>query len=205
MRLNSRRLRRRVLPVRNPGGVIGTATVVAPGLALTALHVITRDGPATLSVGEHARYPVAAVQSLPLAGYRDAGELARRSQRYAEHLTGGPVDHALSTVDLALLTVPGLPGPAVSPRGDPVSPGEHLVVPGYPGGYWSVNHGPVVGTDGADFAVRMLLGPGASGAPALDLHNRLAGVVTLDHHTATICVGPPLVSTFLYRFLTPRR
>lgn len=203
MRPEARRLRRGVLPVRNECGVIGTATVVAPGLALTALHVITHDAPAALSVGEHAGYPVAAVRSLPLTGYQDQVEPARRSQRYAERLTGDPVDHALSTVDLALLTAPGLPGPAVLPRTEPIRVGEHLVVPGYPGGQWSVTRGPVIATDDADFAVRMLLGPGASGAPALDRNNRLAGVVALDHEMATICVGPILVSTFLYRFLRP--
>jgi V8-like Glu-specific endopeptidase len=198
MRLHPRRLRRSVLPVCNPRGVIGTATAVAPGLALTALHVIAAQDPGELSLGHG--HPVAAVESLPLAEYR--GEHARLSQERAERLVGWDVEGVLGTVDLALLSVPGLPpGPLLRPREAPVEVDEHLVVPGYPGGYWGVNQGPVTGTDGADFAVHMLLGPGASGAPALDAENRIAGVVTLDHESATVCIGPALITEFLHRLL----
>ncbi|GAA5172706.1 hypothetical protein GCM10023321_72940 [Pseudonocardia eucalypti] len=195
MRLSPRPLRRAVLPVRNPHGVIGTATVVAPGLALTALHVITPERPGSLSLGSN--YPVVAVETLPVAEYHGVQEHAHRSQRRAQRLVGGDIDVALGTVDLVLLAVPGLHGPVLSPRATPVEVGEHLVVPGYPGGHWCVSQGPVTGADEADFAVQMLLGPGASGAPALDRDHRLAGVVTLDHEAATVCIGPVLVSTFL--------
>jgi V8-like Glu-specific endopeptidase len=205
MRLSPRRLRRAVLPVRNPHGTIGTATAVAPGLALTALHVIAPEDPHGLSLGSGPGYPVVAIETLPLVEYRGAQETAVRSQQRAQRLVGEDIDSALGTVDLALLAVPGLHGPALSPRTTPVEVGEHLVVPGYPGGHWSINQGPVTGTDDADFAVQMLLGPGASGAPALDHDNRLAGVVTLDHESATVCIGPALITTFLHQLLAVTR
>lgn len=198
MRLSARWLRRGVLPVSGPYGLIGTASVIGPGLALTALHVVAPQDPVTLRLGRDPGCPVAQVFTLPIHGYVGAIEPARRSQRRAQQLTGAGRYPVLDTVDLALLAVPDLPlCPALRPRGTGVREGEHLVVPGFPGGHWCVSQGPVVGHDDADFAVRMLLGPGASGSPALDRDHRLAGVVTLDHESATICVGPVLLTTFL--------
>lgn len=197
-----RRLRRCVLPVRNPRGPIGTATVVAPGLALTALHVITPENPATLTVGEHPGYPVRDVEALALTEFGDARELAQRSQRRNNQLTGSHTsDSYLGTVDLALLAVPGLRTPPLAPRSEPIKVGEHVVVPGYSCGHWQLTHGPVTGADAADFAAHLLLGPGASGAPALDMAGRLVGVVTLDHESATICIGPLLLAAFLRQFM----
>lgn len=202
MRCQGGRLRRGVLPVCAAGGVIGTATVVAPGLALTALHVIAPRNSEQLSLG--GGHPITSVESLSLTEYGAATEHAYRSQWRAALLVGADTETPLGTVDLALLVAPGLPRRwAPPPRHCPVAVGECLVVPGYPGGHWSISQGPVTGTDGADFALRVLLGPGASGAPVLDAHNRLAGVVTLDHQSATICVGPHLLNTFLQRLLVP--
>lgn len=200
MKVPQRRLRRWVLPVRTPQGTIGTATMVAPGRALTALHVITTDDPEKLRLG--AGLAVRDVETLPVAAYRAARWPALRSKERAEWLVGGDFEAAQGTVDLALLEVPGLRGAAPRLRFAPVKPGEQMLVPGYPGGDWSISQGPVTAADDADFAVQMLLGPGASGAPALDRNNRLAGVVTLDHESATICIGPELLTVFLHQLLT---
>lgn len=193
----TRKLRRAVPPVRNPRGAIGTATVIGDGLALTALHVIAPEDPGKLWLGD---LPVKHASTLTLDGYpADALPPAHRSWRRGLRLAGAGID----TVDLALLLVPGLRAEAPPVRSSPVRVGEPLVVPGYPCGRWGVTQGPVTGTDGADFGVQLLLGPGASGAPALDEAGRLAGVVTLDHEAATICVGPSLVTTFLRRLGVP--
>lgn len=182
MRLNSRWLRRGVLPVCSARGIVGTASVLGPGLALTARHVVTPDRSATLWLGQCGGYPVASVERLSLPGCRRA--------------TAGPVD-------LALLLVPGLRRPRIVPRSAPAEPGEHLVVPGYPGGFWRVSHGPVTGVADTSFGMRMLLGPGASGSPALDRENRLVGVVTHDNESGTFCVGPRPLNAFLRQCLTP--
>ncbi|GAA5159562.1 hypothetical protein GCM10023321_40880 [Pseudonocardia eucalypti] len=199
MNPSSRRLRRSVLPVRDSRDTVGTATVIAPGFALTALHVIIMGNPRALTVGYHPRLPVSGVRTLALTEYTGVHEHARRSQQRAQRMVWNDTDHALATVDLALLELRGLHNPPLRPRPTPVHTGEHLVVAGYPGGHWSINKGPVTGTDDADFALRMLLGPGASGAPAIDHSNQLAGIVTLDHELATICIGPRLLATFLHQ------
>ncbi|GAA5172784.1 hypothetical protein GCM10023321_73100 [Pseudonocardia eucalypti] len=200
MKPTPRRLRRSVLPVRNRNGAIGTATAVSEGLALTALHVIAWEDPATLRLGCDPGLVVCDVATLPLTDYQRVHEQASRSLWRAQAMVGDTVD-ALGTVDLALLAVPGLNAPPLQPRERPVEVGEHVVVPGYPGGQWSITRGPVTGADDADFAVRLLLGPGASGSPVVDQDGRLVGVVTLDHEVATICVGPGLLAAFLGQFL----
>lgn len=190
-----RLLRRGVLPVRNGFGLIGTASVVAPGLALTALHVVAPESLAELRVGDGHR--VRSVATLPLDDYRGDYARAARSRLHAQQLVGDDPAADLGTVDLALLAVPELRGPVLEVRADPVELGEIVVVPGYPCGRWSVTRGPVTSDDGADFGARLLLGPGASGAPVLDAEARLVGVVTLDHREGTLCIGPRLVTTFL--------
>jgi trypsin-like peptidase len=195
MRLHPRGLRRAVLPVCNRLEVIGTATAIAPGLALTALHVVAQQDPGSLSLGGCC--PVAAVESLPLAEYGAASGTAARSQRRVQRLVDTEVEEALGTVDLALLIAPTLHAPAIRPRESPVAVGEHVLLPGYPGGYWSLNQGVVTEADDGEFAVNALLGPAVGGAPALDFDNRLVGVVGLGHRAATMCVGPALLTAFL--------
>ncbi|GAA5175165.1 hypothetical protein GCM10023321_80670 [Pseudonocardia eucalypti] len=187
-------LRRAVLPVDSAFGTIGTASVVAPGLALTALHVVGQEPLDGLRVGSRG---VRSVATLPLLDYREAYGLATRSRLRAQRLVGADPATDLDTVDLALLVVPGLRGPAPRLRTTRLKAGEPVIVPGYPCGRWSVTQGPVTELDGADFAARLLLGPGASGAPVLDREARLVGVVTLDHEAGTVCVGQRLVTTFL--------
>jgi hypothetical protein len=194
-----RRLRRGVLPVRGPGGPIGTGTVIAEGVALTALHVIAPEPVDQLGFGHPGAtgrgLPVRATATLPLHRYGTDRALARRSERRAGELAGDTG----GTVDLALLAVPGLRAPSVPLRATAIQCGEQIMVPGYPGGGWSVTQGPVIGLDDADFTVRVLLGPGASGAPAIDQAGRLAGVVTLDNEAGTICIGPALLTAFTSR------
>lgn len=186
-----RRVRRAVLPVLGPSGPVGTGAVIADGVVLTALHVIAPEPLDTLAVGER---PVRAAATLPLARYGPDLTPALRSRHRALQLTG--VDDG--TVDLALLSAPGLRVPSSLPiRACPVRDGERMVVPGYPGGTWSLTAGPVIGHDSADFTVQLLLGPGASGAPVIDDAGRLAGVVTLDNESGVICVGPRLIEAFL--------
>lgn len=190
-----RLLRRCVLPVGDPRGPIGTATVVGEGLALTALHVVAPEEPAQLRVGPNLL--VHGITTLRLRDYQSNEDRACRSQRRAHELLWESTDHISDTVDLALLAVPRLHAPPLVPRTSPVAVGEYVMVPGYPNGRWSITRGPVTGVDDADFTARLLLGPGASGAPALDDRGRLVGVVTIDHEAGTICIGPALVTAFL--------
>jgi hypothetical protein len=194
-----RRIRRSVVPVLGPRGPIGTGTVIAAGVVLTALHVIAPEAADQLAVGPSTTtsrgLPVRATATLPLAGYDADRHLADRSRQRAQQLTGTDDD----TVDLALLAVPGLGAPALPIRVSPVRAGEHVIVPGYPGGHWNITRGPITGHDDADFTAHLLLGPGASGAPAIDHHGHLTGVVTLDNEAGTICIGPQLVAVFLRR------
>jgi Trypsin-like peptidase domain len=197
-----RRLRRSVLPVHGPAGPIGTGTVIATGVALTALHVIAPEPVDQLGFG-HRRatghgLPVRATATLPPRRFGGDRALARRSQRRARELAGD----AGATVDLALLAVPELRAPTVPLRATSIQLGEQIMVPGYPGGEWSITQGPVIGLDDADFTVHLLLGPGASGAPAIDQAGRLAGVVTLDNEAGTICIGPALLTAFTSRLRT---
>lgn len=196
-----RRIRRSVLPVQGAEGPIGTGTVIDDGVALTALHVITPEPPDQIGFGyttpTRRGLPVLTTATLPLREYGSDQELARRSRWRARELT----DTDDGTVDLVLLAVPGLRAPGVPVRVTPVRQGEHVVVPGYPGGQWSITEGPVVGYDEADFTVHMLLGPGASGAPAIDQAGRLTGVVTLDNEAGAICIGPALLASFIRRTL----
>lgn len=106
---------RGVLPVRNRIGAVGTASVVGPGLALTALHVVNTQPVRALWVGDAE---VRSVATLPLADYVGAYATAFRSRLRAEQLAGP--DPNLHTVDLALLTVPGPRGPAMRVRDTPL-------------------------------------------------------------------------------------
>lgn len=204
MRLLPRRLRRSVLPVHNHRGAIGTATVIAEGLAMTALHVVVPEDAGQLSLGVDPGVPVRSVETVPLADYADVCAQAFDSYQRNRDLVSVRAD-GLHTVDLALLVAPGLSGPSLRTRRDLAEVGEPVVVAGYPRGHWHVTRGPVIGVDGSDFAVRLLLGPGASGAPVLDHDRRVVGVVTLSYDGGVICVGPRLISTFLARLLPSER
>lgn len=194
-----RRIRRSVLPVHGRHGPIGTGTVIAAGVVLTALHVIAPEAANQLAAGPTTTtsrgLPVRATATLPLPGYGADRQLADRSHQRAQQLTGTDDN----TVDLALLAVPGLGAPALPIRVSPVRAGEHVIVPGYPGGHWNITRGPITGHDDADFTAHLLLGPGASGAPAIDHTGHLTGVVTLDNEAGTICIGPRLLVAFLRR------
>lgn len=186
-------LRDSVQPVRDGAGtIVGTAVTVGPGLVLTALLVVDPDPVSTVGAG----HPVGEVVALPARGFGSARALADRSYRRSRVLTGDD----LGTVDLALLRVDGPAAPPVPLRGGPVRVGDRIAVAGYPGGWWTVTFGVVTGADESDFRAHMVLGPGASGAPAFDGDGRLAGVVTLDHADAgAIIVGTALLGAFVPR------
>lgn len=198
-----RRIGLGVFAVRGRSGPIGTATVITNGIALTALHVIAPEQPNHLRLCDptqpaSAGLAVRAATTLPLNGYGPERELAQRSMHRARYLTG-TFD---TTVDLALLSVPELRAPGLPIRTTPVRDGELVMVPGYPRGQRSITQGPIVGHDNADFTIHALLGPGASGAPVIDQHGGLTGIVTLDTETGTICIGPQLLITLIRRLRT---
>jgi trypsin-like peptidase len=194
-----RRIRHSVFAVHGQHGPIATATVIAHGVALTALHVITPGQPHQLRLGDtqapSAGCAVRAAITLPLEGYRTESELARRAMRRARRLTGARD----STVDLALLSVPGLRAPVLPIRATPVRDGESVMVPGYPAGQWSVTQGRILSHDNAGFLARLRLDPGAVGAPVMDQHGGLTGVVTRDTESGIVCIGPRLLITFIRR------
>lgn len=182
--------------------LIGTGTVIAKGVALTALHVVAPEPINQLGFGHRTRtglgLAVRATATVSLDGYGADRDVAERSHQRALQLSGSDDN----TVDLALLAVPGLCAPALPIRAAPPHKSEHVIVPGYPGGQWSITQGPVIGSDETDFTAHLLLGPGASGAPVIDHAGQLTGVVTLGHETGTICIGPRLITTFLRRVRT---
>jgi hypothetical protein len=194
-----RRIRHSVVTVHGQHGPIGTATVIANGVALTALHIIRPGQQHQLRLGDtqasSAGFAVRGAITLPLEGYGTERELARRCVQRARQLTGT----RCTTVDLALLSVPGLCAPVLPVRAAPVRDGETVIVPGYPVGQWSVTQGPVVSHGNADFIARVPLHPGAIGAPVIDQHGGLTGVVTLDTESGVVCIGPRLLITFIRR------
>ncbi len=183
-----------VVPIQgHEGHIIGTGVAVAPGRVMTALHVIDLQPLTSLQV---AALPVVASATLPWRHYRGHRETARESYHRARTLTG----YDAGTVDLALLAVPELDVPVLPIRRTPIEDGELLALAGYPNGRWHVTVGPVTSHDSADFVAHVLLGPGISGAPALDTNLNLAGLITMDHATAgAIAIGPQLLATFLTR------
>lgn len=185
---------RAVVPIRGRAGhVIGTGVAVGPGRVLTALHVIDPEPVAALRV---ARHPVHGRATLPWRHYGPFRAAARASYERTRTLTGGDS----GTVDLALLAVPGLTAPPLPVRALAIQDGELVTIGGYPNGRWQLTSGPVTGHDGADFIAHVLLGPGISGAPAVDAYNDLAGLLTMDHESAgAILVGPQLLDTFVHR------
>ncbi|GAA5175162.1 hypothetical protein GCM10023321_80660 [Pseudonocardia eucalypti] len=96
--------------------------------------------------------------------------------------------------ELALLVVPGLAGPALRPREEPAWVGEHLLLPGYPGGYWAVGQGTVASAALGHFSLRGSFSPGT---PALDVAGCLVGITT----SGTRCAGPPRLTGFLDQLL----
>lgn len=173
------------------GAVIGSGVVVAPDTVLTAFHVLRGEvGSSLLVTGRPATDRVV---TLPMWRYGRGRKVARISHRRSCVLTGVDSD----TVDLAMLTVPDLGLPAAPIRRSAVWPGERVAVAGYPNGRWTVSLGPVTSADEADYVAHVLLGPGASGAPAIDSAGRICGVLTMDHLTAgAILIGPLLLAAF---------
>jgi S1-C subfamily serine protease len=184
-----------VLPIYGANAtVIGTGTVIAAGLVVTALHVVDPEPASQIHVGNGIR--VAAAASLPLRRFGPQRRLAMISYHRDRILTGDD----LGTVDLALLAVPGIDQPPIGLRHSPISTGEKIIVPGYPGGHPGVATGAVTTHDDANFVVQVELSPGNSGAPAIDQAGRLAGLTVLDHDSAgAIFVGPRLLTTFIDR------
>ncbi len=184
-----------VVPVRNGQGiVIGTGVVVAADTVLTALHVTTDLPSSSLYIADDA--PVTSVHSLPIRRFGRSRRQARTSRERVDVLAGV---HS-STVDLALLTVRDFTVSTAVVRRQPVRKGERVAIAGYPNGEWTVSVGPVTSTDDADYVAHVLLGPGSSGAPALDVHGQVCGLVTLDHLSAgAILIGPQLLDAFLHR------
>ena len=73
-------------------------------------------------------------------------------------------------------------------------------MPGYPAGRPGITAGPITSLDAADFVARLVVGPGCSGAPALDTAGRLVGIATLDHESAGgLFVGPALLAALIER------
>lgn len=174
--------------------VIGTGVAVAPTSVVTALHVVSDQPVPTLRLADGL--PVTAVHSLPTRRFGLSYRQARTSRQRTQLLTGLPSP----TVDLAMLAVPGLTNPAAPVRHRPVRPGERVAIAGYPNGQWTVSLGPITSTDHADYIAHVLLGPGSSGAPALDNNGHICGLVTMDHLTAgAILIGPRLLGAFLER------
>jgi len=182
-----------VLPVCNHrGGRVGTGVVVAPRQVLTALHVVDLE-PAP---GVTDRLAVTAVVSLRPWQFGRARHLARLSYQRSRILSGEDA-HA---VDLALLAVPDLKAPSLPVRRTAVRTAELVTIAGYPCGRAAASHGPITSADEADFVAHVSFGPGTSGAPAIDRHGRLAGLITMDHATAgAIAIGPALLAAFLDR------
>ncbi len=174
--------------------VIGSGVVVAPDAVLTSLHVIEGLSMSSVTVnGQPAPNPAV---TLPTWRYGKGRRLAKISHRRSGLLSGAESD----TVDLAILTVPGLDVPAAPVRHEQIRTGERVAVAGYPNGLWTVSLGPVTSADEADYVAHILLGPGSSGAPALDSDGRVCGVLTMDHLTAgAILIGPHLISQFTQR------
>ncbi len=182
-----------VLPVCDGrGSMIGTGVVVAPRQVLTALHVVHPE-PAPLIAD---RLAVTAIISLRPWQFGATRRLAQSSYQRTVILSGADD----GTVDLALLAVPELRAPSLPTRRTPVRTGELVTVPGYPGGWRTASHGPITSADEADFGAHVSLGAGISGAPAIDRHGRLAGLITMDHATAgAIAIGPAILSAFADR------
>ena len=183
------------------GTLIGTGVVVHAGIVLTALHVVDPEPAGRLRVDR--RVGVSTVASLPLRRFGRVRKLAAISYHRDLILTGDD----LGTVDLALLSAPGLDRPALPLRHSTVENGEVVTVPGYPEGWPDIAVGPVASHDDANFIVGVTLRTGNSGSPAIDNDGCVAGLATLDHDTAgTVFVGPQLLATFLRRampLLTP--
>lgn len=173
------------------GGIIGSGVVVAEDSVLTALHVTSEQPLSSLQVGDA---PARTVESLPTWRFGRSWRQARVSHRRSVILTGIETN----TVDLAHMMVPGLGVPAAPVRRQPVQPGELVAIAGFPNGQWTVSVGPVTSTDDADYVAHVLLGPGSSGAPAIDGNGQVCGLLTLDHLTAgAILIGPRLLTTFI--------
>lgn len=185
---------RAVLPIRGHAGhVIGTGVAVGAGRVLTALHVTDPEPVAALRVGQ---WRVRARATLPWRHFGAHRALARASYERARTLTGKDA----GTVDLALLAVPGLVAPAMAIRALPIADGDPVTIAGFANGRWQLTSGPVTSHDGADFVAHVLLGPGISGAPAVDGYDELAGLITMDHDSAgAIAIGPQLLDTFVHR------
>lgn len=184
----------RAVPIHGPGDhIIGSGVAVGPGLVLTALHVVDSIPCASLRAGTLSVRGVAALPARCFGALRAAAWVSyRRSRALTDH------DHG--TVDLALLAVPGLPARPLVIRQKPVSAGERITVVGYASGRLTVTAGPVTSLDDADFVAHLVLGPGASGSPAIDGEGRLAGLATLDHDdSGSIFIGPALLAEFVRR------
>lgn len=141
--------------VLSSGGAIGAGFAVAPGLLLTAAHVVE-------GVGE--------VDVLLRDGRTFRGEVVERA-------AGG--------LDLALVRIPASPPILELAPSAPLRPGSMVATVGHPDGSRFVlgtGHIAQAQGDGADASLVRLqlpLRPGSSGGPVVDRTGRVVGVVAL--------------------------
>ncbi len=144
----------------------GTGFVVARGEVLTNRHVVEGCGRVLVRTAKGRELPA----SLP----------ARTDRRR----------------DLALLSVPGDPGPPLSFRAGPVRRGEGVVTYGFPlAGLLSsgptLTTGEVsaltgIGDNAAQIQISAPVQPGSSGGPLLDRHGQVVGVVVAKLNAARV-------------------
>jgi S1-C subfamily serine protease len=141
--------------VLSAGRAIGAGFAVAPGLLLTAAHVV--DGAAGVDV----------------------------LLRDGRSVRGEVIERAASGLDLALVRIPAEPPSLPLAPSDGLRPGSVVATVGHPdGNRFTLGTGVVAqaAADGPDptlVRLQLPLRQGASGGPVVDRHGRVVGVVTL--------------------------
>ncbi|MGI8798048.1 MAG: hypothetical protein ACR2GE_01925 [Pseudonocardia sp.] len=150
-------------------------------------YLLDVSGGGSLDEAEYRRMIAAAPVYPHLDPDNVAGDLARATAVGVQPVRLGSPSRASRALTLPI-------------RALPITDGELVTVGGYPNGRWHLTSGPVTSHDSADFVAHVLLGPGISGAPAVDGYDDLAGLITMDHDSAgAIVVGPQLLDTFVHR------
>ncbi len=141
--------------VLSAGGAIGAGFAVAPGLLLTAAHVVE--------------------------GTRFVDVLLRDGRT----LRGEVVERGAGGLDVALVRVPSAPPPLDLAPSAALRPGSVVATVGHPDGnrftlgIGLVAQAPGVGPDASLVRLQLPLRPGASGGPVVDRSGRVVGVVAL--------------------------
>jgi S1-C subfamily serine protease len=141
--------------VLSAGGAIGAGFAVAPGLLLTAAHVVE--------------------------GARDVDVLLRDGRTFR----GEVVERAAGGLDVALVRIPASPPILELAQSASLRPGSVIASVGHPdGSHFVLGTGVVAqaqadGSDASLVRLQMPLRPGASGGPVVDRTGRVVGVVAL--------------------------